>query len=84
MLMNLHEWGADIKVEGRSAVVRGVKRFAGCKCCCKRTARRRGAYCCGTWPQTVQRRLAGTEFIDRGYENIEKYLLECGAKIRRE
>ena len=28
--------------------------------------------------------ISGTEFIDRGYENIEKYLLECGAKIRRE
>ncbi len=28
--------------------------------------------------------IGGTEFIDRGYENIEKYLLECGAKIRRE
>lgn len=28
--------------------------------------------------------ISGTEFIDRGYENMEKYLLECGAKIRRE
>jgi UDP-N-acetylglucosamine enolpyruvyl transferase len=28
--------------------------------------------------------IAGTEYIDRGYENIEKYLLACNARIARE
>ena len=44
----LTRMGADIKVEGRSAVVRGVNALQGANVVAKRTARRRGACCCGT------------------------------------
>ena len=54
----LTRMGADIKVEGRSAVVRGVNGLQGAKCCCKRTAWRCCTCCCGACCKTVQRRLA--------------------------
>lgn len=81
----LTRMGADIKVEGRSAVVRGVNALQGANVVAREL--RGGAALVVAWhlpPNRIQRRLAAPEFIDRGYENIEKYLLECGAKIRRE
>ena len=44
----LTRMGADIKVEGRSAVVRGVNTLQGANVVAKGTARRRITCCCGT------------------------------------
>ena len=79
----LTRMGADIKVEGRSAVVRGVNGLQGANVVA-RELRGGAALVVAALVANGTTTISGTEFIDRGYENIEKYLLECGAKIRRE
>lgn len=74
--------GADIKVDGRSAVVRGVKRLQGANVVA-RELRGGAALVVAALAADGVTTVTGTEYIDRGYENIEKYLLECGAKIAR-
>lgn len=74
--------GADIKVDGRSAVVRGVKRLQGANVVA-RELRGGAALVVAALAADGVSEILGTEYIDRGYENIEKYLLECGAKIAR-
>lgn len=79
----LTRMGADIKVEGRSAVVRGVRKLQGANVVA-RELRGGAALVIAALAANGTTTVSGTEFIDRGYENIEKYLLECGGKIRRE
>lgn len=79
----LTRMGADIKVEGRSAVVRGVKHLQGANVVA-RELRGGAALVVAALAANGVTNISGTEFIDRGYENIERYLLDCGAKIRRE
>lgn len=79
----LSRMGADIKVEGRSAVVRGVKKLQGANVVA-RELRGGAALVTAALAANGTTVIDGTEFIDRGYENIEKYLISCGAKIRRE
>ncbi|MCC8160300.1 MAG: UDP-N-acetylglucosamine 1-carboxyvinyltransferase [Oscillospiraceae bacterium] len=79
----LTRMGADIKVEGRSAVVRGVKELQGANVVA-RELRGGAALVVAALAANGITTVSGTEFIDRGYESIEKYLLKCGANIRRE
>jgi UDP-N-acetylglucosamine 1-carboxyvinyltransferase len=74
--------GADIKVEGRSAVVRGVKKLYGANV---ESYELRGgaALVLAALAAEGTSTVSGTEFIDRGYDNIERHLSDCGAKIRR-
>ncbi|MGN0163939.1 MAG: UDP-N-acetylglucosamine 1-carboxyvinyltransferase [Candidatus Ornithomonoglobus sp.] len=74
--------GADIKVEGRSAVIRGVKRLYGANV---EAYELRGgaALVVAALAADGVSTVCGTEFIDRGYENIERQLAFCGAKIKR-
>lgn len=74
--------GADIKVEGRSAVVRGVKKLSGANV---EAHELRGGAALVLAALAAEGRsvVRGTDFIDRGYENIEGYLSACGASIRR-
>ncbi len=74
--------GADIKVEGRSAVIRGVKKLYGANV---EAYELRGgaALVLAALAADGRTAVSGTEFIDRGYENIEGNLSQCGAKIRR-
>lgn len=74
--------GADIKVDGRSAVVRGVKRLQGANVVA-RELRGGAALVVAALAADGVTTVTGTEYIDRGYENIEKYLMECNAKIAR-
>ena len=74
--------GADIRVSGRCAVIRGVKQLYGARVCAREL--RGGAALvlaglCAEGTTIVE----NTEYIDRGYESIEKYLSACGAVIRR-
>ncbi|MEE0410315.1 MAG: UDP-N-acetylglucosamine 1-carboxyvinyltransferase [Clostridia bacterium] len=74
--------GADIKVEGRSAVVRGVKRLHGANV--EAYELRGGAALVMAGLNAEGRtEISGIEFIDRGYQNIEGNLSKCGAKIKR-
>ena len=74
--------GADLKVEGRSAVVRGVKELNGAKV---RAQELRGgaalviAALCAKGTSEIE----GACYIDRGYEEIEKALSKCNAVIKR-
>lgn len=75
--------GADIKVEGRSAVVCGVGELTGANVVA-RELRGGAALVIAALAANGTTTVNGTEFIDRGYESIEKYLQNCGAKIKRE
>lgn len=79
----LARMGADIKVEGRSAVVRGVKGLEGANVVA-RELRGGASLVVAALAANGTTTVSGIEFIDRGYENIEKYLFDCGGKIRRE
>ncbi|MGN0106134.1 MAG: UDP-N-acetylglucosamine 1-carboxyvinyltransferase [Hominilimicola sp.] len=79
----LTRMGADIKVEGRSAVVRGVKELQGANVVA-RELRGGASLVVAALAANGTTTISGVELIDRGYENIEKYLLNCGAKIKRE
>lgn len=74
--------GADIKVEGRSAVVRGVKTLSGANVVA-RELRGGAALVVAALAANGESVIKGTEYIDRGYESIEKYLSACNAKIKR-
>lgn len=74
--------GADIKVEGRSAVVRGVKKLYGANV---EAYELRGgaAMVLAALAAEGTTNISGIEYIDRGYDGIEKRLSRCGALIRR-
>lgn len=74
--------GADIKVEGRSAVIRGVKKLYGANVCAYEL-RGGAALILAALAAEGKTEITGTEFIDRGYENIEGNLAKCGACIER-
>ncbi len=74
--------GADIKVEGRSAVVRGVEGLQGANVV-SRELRGGAALVVAALAAEGQTVISGIEYIDRGYENIENYLGSCGADIKR-
>lgn len=74
--------GADIKVEGRSAVVRGIERFSGANV---EAYELRGGAALVLAGLNAEGRtvVSGVDFIDRGYQYIERNLAQCGAKIKR-
>lgn len=74
--------GADIKVCGRSAVVRGVRELFGANV---EAYELRGgaALVLAALAARGRSAVSGTEYIDRGYEDIEGCLAQCGADIRR-
>lgn len=74
--------GADIKVEGRSAVVRGVKSLSGANVMAQEL-RGGAALVIAALAAEGRSEIEGIEFIDRGYEAMEKYLAQCGADIVR-
>ena len=74
--------GAQIKAEGRVAVVEGVKRLTGAKL---QAAELRGGAALITAALAAEgtSEISGLCYIDRGYENIEKTLRRLGADIKR-
>ena len=74
--------GADIKVSGRTAIIKGVDELYGATV---RARELRGgaalvlAGLCANGKTIVD----NTEYIDRGYERIEECLSKCGAHIKR-
>ena len=79
----LNKMGAKITTSGKTAIFEGVDYLYGAPV--NATDLRAGAalIIAGTCANGVTE-VFNLHHIDRGYENIEKYLLECGAKIRRE
>lgn len=74
--------GAQIKVEGRVAIVEGVKSLSGAKLC---AAELRGGAALVTAALAAEgtSEISGLGYIDRGYESIETALRSVGADIRR-
>lgn len=79
----LRRMGANIRTEGRTAIVKGVPALSGATV--QAPALREGAslVLAGLAAEGVTI-VEGLEHIDRGYHNLEKKLAAVGAKIRRE
>jgi UDP-N-acetylglucosamine 1-carboxyvinyltransferase len=78
----LRRMGADITVEGRTAIIRGVPTLEGAFV--EATDLRAGAalFLAGLAAEEVTV-LENVNYIDRGYENIEEKYKQIGAKLRR-
>lgn len=78
----LRRMGADIIIKDRNAVIRGVEKLTGAPV--EATDIRAGAaLILAALAAKGTTEVSGLEFIDRGYEKIEKRLSLLGAKIRR-
>lgn len=78
----LQRLGADIRVEGHTAIVRGVKRLSGAPVMATDLRASASLVLAGLVAEgttTIDR----IYHLDRGYENIEEKLSGLGAKIRR-
>lgn len=75
--------GADIKLEGRLAVIKGVKMLTGAPVVA-RDLRGGAALVLAALAAEGTTVINGTKHIDRGYEDIEKKLSMVGAFIKRE
>ncbi|MBU1193015.1 MAG: UDP-N-acetylglucosamine 1-carboxyvinyltransferase [Gammaproteobacteria bacterium] len=83
--MHVHEMqrmGADVRVEGNTAIIRGVKRLTGAPVMATDLRASASLVLAGLVAEgdTVVDRIY---HIDRGYECIEEKLAQLGAKIRR-
>ncbi len=74
---------ADIRLDGRVAVVCGVPRLQGALVTA-RELRGAGALCVAGLIAEGETVMEGTEYLDRGYVNIEHALGMLGADIKRE
>jgi UDP-N-acetylglucosamine 1-carboxyvinyltransferase len=81
-VQELHRLGADIKVEGNTAIVRGVPKMSGAQLMATDLRASASLVLAGLVAdgETVVDRIY---HIDRGYENIEEKLGGLGAHIRR-
>ncbi|MCM2675984.1 UDP-N-acetylglucosamine 1-carboxyvinyltransferase [Alkalicoccobacillus plakortidis] len=79
----IRRMGADVKVEGRSAIINGATALQGAKV--RASDLRAGAalLIAGLMAEGVTE-LSGLEHVDRGYENLEEKLVGLGARIWRE
>ncbi|MCM1523115.1 MAG: UDP-N-acetylglucosamine 1-carboxyvinyltransferase [Ruminococcus sp.] len=78
----LTRMGANIKAEGKVAVVTGVSRLYGAAADAP-DLRGGAAIVCAALGAQGETAVSRTEYIDRGYESIEKNLSSVGAKIKR-
>ena len=81
-LNELSRLGADIRVEGNTAIIRGVSKMTGAPIMATDLRASASLVLAGLVAEgeTVVDRIY---HIDRGYENIEEKLGALGAKIRR-
>ncbi len=75
--------GANIKIEGKVAVVKGVQTLQGVTARARELRGGASLVVAGLKADGITR-IVGTEFIDRGYEDIEENFRKLGAKIFRE
>lgn len=78
----LKRMGADIKVEGRAAVVTGVEKLTGARVVAT-DLRAGAALLLAGLAAEGETEIAGVEHIDRGYGKLEAKFARLGAKIRR-
>jgi UDP-N-acetylglucosamine 1-carboxyvinyltransferase len=75
--------GANIKLEGRLAVIKGVKKLVGANVCA-RDLRGGAALVLAGLVASGETVINNVKHIDRGYEDIEGKFTQIGAIIRRE
>ncbi|MCK9479391.1 MAG: UDP-N-acetylglucosamine 1-carboxyvinyltransferase [Firmicutes bacterium] len=78
----LNRMGADIKVDGRIAVTRGVERLSGAKISATDLRGAAALVIAGLNADGITE-VDGMHHLDRGYESFEKSLSKLGAKIKR-
>jgi UDP-N-acetylglucosamine 1-carboxyvinyltransferase len=74
--------GADIRVESRSAIVKGVDRLSGAEVSASDLRAGAALVIAGLAAQG-QTTISGLEYLDRGYGNLVDKLTELGASIER-
>ncbi len=81
-LSELARMGADVKVEGRTAIIRGVKELTGAPVTIT-DLRAGAALIIAGLIAKGRSELSGLENLDRGYEDLESKLTSLGASVRR-
>ncbi|MFA5779636.1 MAG: UDP-N-acetylglucosamine 1-carboxyvinyltransferase [Elusimicrobiota bacterium] len=74
--------GADIKIKGNTAIVKGVKNLTGAKVVAS-DLRAAAALILAGLSAKGRTEITGLEYLDRGYENIVRKLKKLGADIKR-
>ncbi len=74
--------GADIKVEGRTAIINGVPKLMGAQIAAS-DLRAGAALVCAALAAEGESEVLGIEHIERGYENLVEKLQALGANISR-
>ncbi|MBT9588867.1 UDP-N-acetylglucosamine 1-carboxyvinyltransferase [bacterium] len=80
--MELVRLGGDVRVSHRDVIIRGVKQLDGAPVDAP-DIRAGGALVCAALAAHGESTISGVNFIDRGYQEIEKRLAVLGAKIVR-
>lgn len=78
----LCRFGADIRVEGKVAVVDGVKRLSSA-CVSARDLRGAAALVVAALCAGGESEIRGIEYLERGYEELELVLSSLGADVRK-
>ena len=78
----LNRMGADIKIEGRSAIIRGVPGLTAAPVTAT-DLRAGAALILAALTATGTSEINGLQHIDRGYENVESKLRGIGARVQR-
>jgi UDP-N-acetylglucosamine 1-carboxyvinyltransferase len=78
----LQKLGADISIQGRTAIIRGVDKLKGASVEA-RDLRGGAALIIAGLVAEGETNISGVGYIDRGYEKVENVLSKVGAKIRR-
>lgn len=78
----LKRMGADIQVDGRVAIVRGVNKLSGAKVNARDLRGGAALVIAGLCAEGITR-VSDIEYIDRGYESIEDRISELGGRIKR-
>jgi len=78
----LKRMGADIRIEGHSAIIKGVERLSGAEVTAHDLRAGASLIIAGLASDGITR-VNGVYHIDRGYENIEEKLNALGASIKR-
>ena len=79
----LRRLGADISLDGASAVVRGVERLGGAPVAAS-DLRASAALVLAGLAADNRTELSGVEHLDRGYQHLEEQLASLGARVHRE
>ncbi len=79
----LIKMGADISVVGKKAIIKGVPKLYGAQVEAKELRGAGALVLAGLCAEGVTK-MTGTEFLDRGYEHIERALTSLNADIVRE